>query len=99
MMAETSASKQADQERAPEEIERDIEETREDLADTVAAVADKTNVKKQAKAKVEGTKQEARAKAEDAATRAGAFAREHRVPLAVGGAVLGAIAVVRRVRR
>ena len=44
----------------PERIEAEIEETREGLAETVAALADKTNVKKQAKQKVDETKEKAR---------------------------------------
>ena len=40
--------------RDPEEIEQEIEQTREELGDTVAAVTDKADVKKQAKAKVSG---------------------------------------------
>lgn len=47
--------------RSPEEIERDIEETREDLTDTVAAVAEKADVKAQAKRKVDETKAKAKA--------------------------------------
>ena len=48
--------------RSPEEIQRDIEETREELADTVAAVAEKADVQTQAKRKVDETKAKARAK-------------------------------------
>jgi DNA-binding XRE family transcriptional regulator len=44
-------------EKGPEEIRQEIEETREELGDTVAAVAEKTDVKKQAKAKLELAKQ------------------------------------------
>jgi F0F1-type ATP synthase assembly protein I len=42
--------------RAPEEIREEIEETREELGDTVAAVTEKTDVKKQAQAKVDEVK-------------------------------------------
>lgn len=58
--------------RSPEEIRADIERTREDLGDTAAALAEKADVKAQAKAKVddlrhtlEGKKEEASAKAKD----------------------------------
>jgi len=51
----------------PERIESEIEETREELGETVAALADKTDVKKQAKQKVEETKAAARDKASDTA--------------------------------
>src|SRR3954452_5128941 len=50
--------------RSPEEIQRDIDETREELGDTAAALAQKADVKGQAKAKAEDVKQHARAKAE-----------------------------------
>jgi ElaB/YqjD/DUF883 family membrane-anchored ribosome-binding protein len=50
--------------RTPEEIERDIEQTRKELGDTAAALAQKADVKGQAKAKVEDVKEQAREKAE-----------------------------------
>ena len=40
----------------PERVEAEIEETREDMGDTVAALADKTDVKKQAKIKADEAK-------------------------------------------
>ena len=45
--------------RDPEQIEQEIEETREELGDTVAAVTEKADVKKQAKAKASGAKKKA----------------------------------------
>lgn len=45
--------------RSPEEIREDIEQTRDSLGDTAAAVAEKADVKKQAKAKVSGVKEKA----------------------------------------
>ena len=45
------------EQRSPDEIRADIEETREDLGDTVEALASKTDVKGQAKAKVESVKE------------------------------------------
>ena len=44
-------------ERTPEEIEADIERTREELGDTVEALAAKTDVKGRAKAKAAETKE------------------------------------------
>jgi hypothetical protein len=80
------------EERTPEQIEAEIEQTRRDLGDTVAAVAEKADVKSQAKAKVEETKARLKAKAPssagDGAGSAGQFASEHRRELAIGGAVL-----------
>ena len=53
-----------EEQRSPEEIREDIEETREELGDTAAALAQKADVKGQAKAKVKDAKQKASAKAE-----------------------------------
>src|SRR5436190_4357350 len=51
-----------EEQQSPEEIRTDIEQTRRELGDTAAAVAEKADVKKQAKAKVDGTKERANAK-------------------------------------
>lgn len=48
-----------EEQRSPQEIREDIEETREQLGDTAAAVAQKTDVKQQAKAKASGVKEKA----------------------------------------
>ena len=56
---------QQTEERTPEEIQADIDATREDLGDTVAAIADKADVKKQTKRKVEETKAKATAKKDE----------------------------------
>ena len=45
------------EERSPEQIRADIDATREELGDTVEALAEKTDVKAQAKAKVEDVKE------------------------------------------
>ena len=47
-------------ERGPDEIRQEIERTREELGETVEALAAKTDIKAQAKAKVDETKQRAR---------------------------------------
>ena len=52
------------EQRTPEEIREDIEQTRRELGDTAAAVAEKADVKKQAKAKVSGAKKKASTKAD-----------------------------------
>jgi ElaB/YqjD/DUF883 family membrane-anchored ribosome-binding protein len=44
-------------EKTPEEIRREIEETRQELGDTAAALAAKTDVKNRAKEKVDDVKQ------------------------------------------
>jgi transcriptional regulator with XRE-family HTH domain len=92
----------------PEQIKEQIEATREELGDTVEALAAKTDVKAQAKRKVEQTKASVAAKKDellgkaretspDAAvsTLSGASskARENPLPVAVAGAfVLGFVA-------
>lgn len=57
-------------EKSPDEIRGEIEETREELGDTVAAVAEKTDVKAQAKSKVDDVKSQASDKAEEAKAKA-----------------------------
>ena len=76
-MSEKNASKPTvsngatgSEEKSPEEIREEIEETREELGDTVAAVTEKTDVKKQAKAKVDDVKAQASAKADEAKQKA-----------------------------
>ena len=53
------------EERSPEQIRADIDKTRAELGDTVEALAEKTDVKAQAKAKVEDVKEQAKAKVEE----------------------------------
>jgi ElaB/YqjD/DUF883 family membrane-anchored ribosome-binding protein len=55
----SSSATGADEPREPEEIREDIDQTREELGDTVAAMAEKTDVKKQAQAKAEELKGQA----------------------------------------
>jgi ElaB/YqjD/DUF883 family membrane-anchored ribosome-binding protein len=62
------------EERSPEQIEAEIEATREELGDTVAELADKADVKKQAKKKAAETKAKATAKAEEVKEKAAAQA-------------------------
>ena len=88
--------------RSPEEIEADIEQTRHDLGDTVAAVAEKSDVKAQAKKKLEEAKARVKAAAPDSAGdgagKAATVARENRRELAIGGAVLFAFLLGRASR-
>ena len=87
--------------REPEDIRSDIEETREQLGETVEALAEKADVKGQAKAKVDETKQRFTRKATDAkekiagaspdqaktaASSAASTAQDRPLPFAVGGA-------------
>jgi len=85
----------------PEQIQREIEQTREELGDTVEALAQKADVKAQAKQKLDDTKSAVNQKKEQlfgraketspdgavsAASQASQKARENPVPLAVAGA-------------
>jgi len=86
----------ASEPRSPDQIEADIERTRRDMGDTVAAVAEKADVKTQAKLKVEEAKARVKEKvgsaapesAGDGAGKVGKAASEHRRELVIGGAVL-----------
>ncbi len=84
----------------PEEIRREIEATREELGDTVAALAAKADVKTQARQKIEETKAAMTGKKDEllgkakagspqsagaAASQVAQTARQNPVPLAAGG--------------
>ena len=69
--AAVSASEQEEtQQRTPEQIRAEIETTREELGDTVEALAAKTDVKARVHERVEDTKQAAREKVEGTRTAA-----------------------------
>ena len=87
----------------PDQLREEIEETREELGDTVEALAAKTDVKAQARRKVEETKSSVAEKKEEllgkardvspetaasAATQASETARGNPLPLAAAGAFL-----------
>jgi F0F1-type ATP synthase membrane subunit b/b' len=78
--------------RSPKQIRNDIDQTREELGETVAAVADKADVKKQTKTKVQELGDKAKQAAPDSAgegvQQAQQFAQTNPVPLAIGGAFL-----------
>jgi hypothetical protein len=97
-------ARQETTQRSPEEIRRDIEETRTELGDTVEALAAKADVKAQAKAKAEEIKHTAQERRDEfvakakaatpdsatgAAQQAAGVARERRVPLGIAAAFLG----------
>ncbi len=56
--------------RDPGDIRKDIEDTRAELGETVAEVAEKTDVKKQAQAKTDELKEQAGARAQEAKAKA-----------------------------
>jgi Protein of unknown function (DUF3618) len=101
-------------ERSPEEIRADIEATRAEVGDTVEALAEKTDVKRQAQQRVGEIKGRFDRKREDLLTKAKsstpqsaqqgsqqvvAKAKENRTSLAIGGAVLLAFLIGRRTGR
>jgi uncharacterized protein DUF3618 len=92
--------------REPDEIREDIEQTREELGDTVAAVAEKTDVKQQARAKADELKGQANAKAKELSAKAKEaapdsagegvqeaqrLAKENPMPLAFAGVFLAGV--------
>jgi ElaB/YqjD/DUF883 family membrane-anchored ribosome-binding protein len=90
--------------RSPEEIRSDISQTRDELGDTVEALAAKTDVKGQAKAKVESVKEKVSGAKDGAAARAPSSAGQgfdqvkgaaanNPVPAAAIGAFVGGIVV------
>jgi ElaB/YqjD/DUF883 family membrane-anchored ribosome-binding protein len=61
----TKSGSAGSEERSPEQIEGEIEVTREEMGETVAELADKTDAKKQAKRKVAEMKAKAAAKKDE----------------------------------
>ena len=59
------APEEQTQQRTPEEIRADIEQTREEVGDTVEALAAKTDVKAQAQQKIDEIKSNVRAKKDE----------------------------------
>jgi chromosome segregation ATPase len=102
------------EQRSPQEIQEDIAQTREELGDTAAELADKADVKAQAKAKVDAAKESAQQKKDELFGKAkeaapdsvgsGAqsmvsTAQQKPLPFAVGAAFLVGIVVGRILRR
>jgi hypothetical protein len=100
--------------REPQEIRRDIEDTRHEMGDTVEALAEKTDVKAQAQQKIADVKEtieakrgelvgKARGATPDGATSAAGTiqqkARENPVPVAVAGAFAVGLLLGRITRR
>jgi hypothetical protein len=72
----------------PEQIRAEIDQTRGELGDTVEALAEKTDVKARAKAKVENAKEKLQAAAPESPQEAQALARQNPKPLAIAGGVI-----------
>jgi len=100
--------------RTPDEIRSDIDETRGDVGDTVEALAAKTDVKAQARDRIDEIKGNVRAKADQAKAKAQSTTpesarqsgeqlvtkvRENPIPVAFGAAVLVAFLFGRRMGR
>ena len=83
-----------EEQRSPEEIREEIEESREELGDTAAALAEKADVKKQAKK--DEVAEKAPAAAGAAVEQAQRFVRENPTALAIGGAFVAGFALGRR---
>ena len=94
-----SQAVERDGQRDPEAIREDIERTRRDVGETAAALAEKADVKAQAKAKVGEVKGRVSGATPDSAGQAAstvaAKARSNRTPLIVAGVGAGAFLVGR----
>ena len=112
--AAMSTDNTTEETRSAEEIRADIEQTREEVGDTVEALAAKSDVKAQARAKVDEVKSNARAKVDEVKAKAQsstpqsaqqggqqvvAKVRENPAPFALGAAVLVAFLIGRRTGR
>ena len=112
--ARQAGSEVAQGERSPEQIQAEIDATREQLGETVAAVAEKADVKGQAQQKVAALKQTVQAKREELLTRAKssspesattgaqqlkAKAQENPLPFAIAAALLVGFVFGRRAGR
>jgi Protein of unknown function (DUF3618) len=99
--AREAPPEQQDEQRAPEEIRADIEQTREEVGDTVEALAAKADVKAQAKQRFDEVKSNVRAKKDELTAKGGASAgaqqggrqvvdkaRENPAPVALAAAAL-----------
>jgi uncharacterized protein YdbL (DUF1318 family) len=113
-MSTAAKSDDTQEPRSPEAIRTDIEQSREEVGDTVEALTAKTDVKAQARDRIEELKGTIRAKADQAKAKAQSStpesaqqggqqlvtkARENPTPLAIGGAVLLAFLLGRRTGR
>jgi ElaB/YqjD/DUF883 family membrane-anchored ribosome-binding protein len=93
----------AAEEKSPEQIRAEIDTTREELGDTVEALTAKTDVKAQAKAKVEDVKEKVKAAApespQEGVQQAQTLVRQNPRPAAIAGAVLVLLVLWRLLRR
>ena len=106
----SNGNKTSAQKSDPQQIEKEIEKTRDEMGDTVEAIASKADLKAQAKSKVDAAKNDVRelsSRAKEAApdsVGAGAeqvaeVARENPVPVSIAGGFLAGIVFDRMLRR
>jgi len=107
---EPAATAADEPDKSPEELRQDIEQTREELGDTVEALAHKTDVKAQARERIDTIKETAQQKREEFVSKArsatpdsassGAAqvksrAQSNPLPFAIGGALLAGFLIGR----
>jgi hypothetical protein len=89
--------------KTPAEIRAEIDQTREELGDTVEALAEKTDVKAQAKAKVEDVKTKVKAAApespQEGVQQAQTLVKQNPKPAAIAGVALALFVLWRLLRR
>jgi chromosome segregation ATPase len=108
--ADRTSEHSGGQDKSPEELRQDVEETRRQLGDTVEALAEKTDVKTQAKRRIDSLKANARQKQEQAKAKAKAtapenasagaqqvvgVAKQNPLPVAAGGAFVAGFLIGR----
>ena len=102
--AEPSTTQETPDTRSPEEIQADIEETRQDLGESLEALSGKLDVKSRAREQAQQARTRAQEQAQQARTRAQEQARvaqvrvkevqrEHGQQIAIGAAVTVALVV------
>ena len=82
----------AERERTPDEVREDIEQTRTEMGDTVAALAEKTDVKRHAQEAIDHAKETAT----DSAGRLMEMISTHRAAVAGAGVLALAVLLARR---
>ncbi len=83
-----SVPKDKASEKSPAEIRAEIDDTREEMGETVADLAAKTDVKAQAQAKLDDVKAAAPESPQEGIAQAQAYAKQNPKPVAIAGALL-----------
>ena len=99
MSAAAAEPDEAQETRSPEEIRADIDKTREEVGDTVEALTAKTDVKAQARGRIEEIKAKAKSSTPESGQQVVEKVRENPAPLVLGAAVLVAFLIGRRMAR